>query len=120
LRPAERLPELAVADDVDACLRLSANDIGDGLCQAAFVGLLVERLAGLLCAQELLQRLRADQAADVRSENAIRAAFHIGCRPDVASPESGVPARDLQQRSDPDESSDGGASISVQASISVL
>jgi hypothetical protein len=33
--------------------------------------------------QELLQRRRADQAADVRGEDAIRAASHLACRPDV-------------------------------------
>ena len=55
LRPADGLSELAVADDVDAGIGLPANDLGNGFAQAFVIGLLVERVAGLLRAQELLQ-----------------------------------------------------------------
>jgi hypothetical protein len=77
LRPADRFAELAVADDVDARLGLLVHDLGDGAFQARVVGGL--RRTGLpACfgAQEILQRRRPDQAADMRGENAIRAALH--------------------------------------------
>ncbi len=77
LRPADRFPELAVADHVDAGLGLAANDLGDRIGQAPVVGGLVDRLARLLRAQEILQRLRPDQAADMGGEDAIGAAFHL-------------------------------------------
>src|SRR5262249_27779605 len=75
-RPADRLAELAVADDVDAGLRLLPHDLGDGIGQALVIGFLVEPLACLARAQELLQLGRPDQAADVGGENALSAAFH--------------------------------------------
>ena len=81
LRPADRLAELAVADDVDAGAGLLPHDIGHGVGQAFLIGFYVVRLAALLGAQEFLQRLRADQAADMRGENAIGTAFHARSMP---------------------------------------
>src|SRR5262249_11964082 len=78
LRPADRLAELAVAHHVDAGLRLAPHHGGDRIGEALVVGRLVERLAALPGAEELLQRVRADQAADMGGENARGAAFHGG------------------------------------------
>ena len=61
--------------------RLFAHDLGDGIGQAFLIGLFVVRLAALPGAQELLQRLRADQAADMGGENAVAAAFHARSMP---------------------------------------
>src|SRR5262249_60044478 len=61
LRPADRLAELAVADDVDPDLGLLPHHFRHGPREAGFVGLLVERLAALLGAQEILQRRRTNQ-----------------------------------------------------------
>src|SRR5262249_48947085 len=77
LRPADRFPEFAVADHIDAGFGLAANDGGDRLGQARLVGLRVERFARLLRAQECLQRLRPYQAADMGGEDAVAAAFHV-------------------------------------------
>jgi hypothetical protein len=74
LRPADRFPEFAVADHVDAGLGLPAND--DRLGQARLIGLRIERFSRLLRAQERLQRLGSDQAADMSGEDAVAAAFH--------------------------------------------
>ncbi len=76
LRPADRLPELTVADDVDADVGLLAHDLGDGILQALGVAGLVERLAGFLGGEILAQRRRADEAADMGGEDSIGAAFH--------------------------------------------
>src|SRR5262249_49802346 len=76
LRPADRFPEFAVADHIDAGLGLAANADGDRLGQAALVSLRVERFARLLRAQECLQRLGPDQAADMGGEDSVAAAFH--------------------------------------------
>jgi hypothetical protein len=77
LRPADRLAELAIADHVDAGLGLAAHDIGNRSGQALVIGFRVERLARLFRAQELLQRLRPDQAADMGGEDSIAAALHL-------------------------------------------
>ncbi len=77
LRPADGFPELAVADDVDAGIGLPANDLGDGIRSGIHHRLLVERLAGLLRAQEILQSLRPDQAADMGGQNAVGTSFHL-------------------------------------------
>ena len=37
----------------------------------------VEAFARLLCTQQCLQRLRADEAADMRGKDAVDAAFHL-------------------------------------------
>ena len=79
LRPADALSELAVADHVDAGRSLPAHDLGDRLRQTGFVSLLIERLAGLLGVQEILQRLRPDQAADMGREDPIEASLHLPC-----------------------------------------
>ena len=76
LRPADRFAELAVTDHVDPGLRLPAHDLGDRTGHAGLIGVLVERLALLLGAQELEQLRRPDQAADMGGENAFGAALH--------------------------------------------
>src|SRR5262249_37189038 len=101
LRPADRLAEFAVTDDVDAGLRLMFHDLIYGFRKADLVGFLLERPASLLCAQELLQRVGPDQAADMRCQNAFGAAFHsalyacgtrgrqcMGSRPISSNPDS--------------------------------
>src|SRR5262249_48972556 len=75
---ADRFPELAVADHVDAGLGLLAHDVSDGIRQALVIRLLVEALSFLPRAQKVLQLRRPDQAADVRGEDALVAAFHRG------------------------------------------
>jgi hypothetical protein len=84
IAPADRLAELAVADDVDAGTRLLAYDAANRVAKTFLIGFYVIRLAALLGAQEFLQSLRTDQAADMRGENAIGAAFHarVAKRPD--------------------------------------
>ena len=61
--------ELTVIDDVDTRLDLPRNHIGDG----ALEGLLISRVVLLVGVQ---QRLGTHNAADMRGENAIFAAFH--------------------------------------------
>src|SRR5262249_39728948 len=76
LRPADGFSELAVADHVNAGLRLLLHHLCHRLGQACLVGSGVERLAILLGTQEDLQLRRPDQAADMRGENAFAAALH--------------------------------------------
>jgi len=76
LRPADGFSELAVADHVDAGGSLPANHFGNGLGKAAIIGRLVDRLARLPGAQELLQRLRPDQATDMGGEDPLGASLH--------------------------------------------
>jgi hypothetical protein len=77
LRPADRFSEFPVADHVDAGFGLAANDGGDGFGQTLLIRFPLERPARLLRAQKRLQRLWPDQAADMRGENAVSAAFHV-------------------------------------------
>src|SRR5262249_2419249 len=81
LRPADRFPEFAVANHVDAGLGLPADDSADRLGQARLIGFGIERFAGLLRTQERLQRLGPDQAADMGGEDAVAAAFHAAGPP---------------------------------------
>src|SRR5262249_15008579 len=76
LRPADRLAELAVADHIYAGVGLRLHHVDDRLREALVVGLLVEALALLPCAQELLQLRWPDQASDMGGEDALGAAFH--------------------------------------------
>ena len=76
LRPADRLPELAVADDVDAGGRLPAHDLGDRIGQAFVIGRAIEGLARLPVAEKILQSGRADQAAHMGGEDALGALLH--------------------------------------------
>ena len=86
LRPADRFPEFAVADHVDAGLGLPADDSADRLGQARLIGFRGDRFAGLLRAQERLQRLGPDQAAHMGGENSIAAALHcVGSTFEMAS-----------------------------------
>ena len=80
LRPADGLSKLPVADHIDAGFGLPADDIGDRSGQAMIVCLQVERFARLLGTQELLQRLRPNQAADMGREDAINTSFHLVLR----------------------------------------
>jgi hypothetical protein len=77
LRPADGFAELAVADDVDADGGLPAHDLGNRVAQTFGVGSLIERLAGLLGAQEFAQPRRADKAAHMGGEDSVVAAFHL-------------------------------------------
>ena len=77
LRPADRFAELAVADDVDADFGLLVHHLRDRRRQALVISGRVVRLAGLLGAQKLLQRLRPDQAADMGGQDAVGAALHL-------------------------------------------
>src|SRR4051794_25465511 len=85
LRPADGLSKLPVADHIDAGFGLPADDISDRSAQAMIVCLQVERFARLLGTQELLQRLRPNQAADMGREDAINASFHLVLRAPVSS-----------------------------------
>ena len=78
LRPAYRLAELAVADDVDPGLGLTPGDLGHRFRQHPAVIRLVHRHAVLLRSQDVLYRLRADQAPDMGGENAVLALLHPG------------------------------------------
>src|SRR5262249_27600444 len=66
----------AIADNVDARLRLVTHDIGNRGRETFLVGIFVVRLSCLLATKVILQGLRTDQAPDMRRENAIAAAFH--------------------------------------------
>jgi NADPH-dependent curcumin reductase CurA len=67
------LAELAVGDDVDPGLRLLPDDVGDGLPQRALVLGRVERLPVAARLQDPPERRRADEAPDVRGQDALRA-----------------------------------------------
>jgi hypothetical protein len=54
LRPADRLAELAVADNVDAGFGLFADDCGYAVLQYLVVGCLVDSLAAVLGSQDVL------------------------------------------------------------------
>ena len=58
---------------------LPADHLGNRLGKAATIIRLLERLARLLGAQELLQSLRPDQAADMGREDALGASLHVPC-----------------------------------------
>ena len=77
LVPADRLAEFAIARYVDADLRLSPHHFGDRFLQALVVRRLIELLATLLGAHDVLQRLRPDQASDMRGQDAVGACFHV-------------------------------------------
>src|SRR5262249_6661926 len=77
LRPTDRFSEFAIADHVDAGLCLPTHHLGYRVAQALGVGALIERAAGLLGTQKILQWLRPDQAADMPGEDAFRAALHL-------------------------------------------
>src|SRR4051794_16581864 len=76
LVPTDRLAEFAVADDVDANVRLATDHVVYGLLQALLVGGLIVGLTGLLGTQDVLQRLRTNQASDVGGEDSVSASFH--------------------------------------------
>jgi ABC-type glutathione transport system ATPase component len=99
LRPADGFPELAVADHVDAGRGLPADHLGNRLGKAAIIIRPVERLAGLLGTQKLLQSLRPDQAADMGREDALGASLHVPCQAAGARRDcrSGSPRAEPQQ-----------------------
>src|SRR5262249_56214883 len=76
LRPADRLAELAVTDNINADFGLLAHHLSNRRLQAGLMGPLVIGLAGLFGAQKLLQRCRADQAANMGCQNPVSTAFH--------------------------------------------
>jgi hypothetical protein len=98
LRPADRLAELTIADDVKADLGLPAHDVGDGVFQALGVSSLVERLSCFLGGEEFAQRRRADQAADMGRENAIGAAFHLVSSRDLPRKDIAAPPKNNKRR----------------------
>src|SRR5581483_8080674 len=67
VRPA-RLAELAVVDDVDAGLGLLRNHFGDRRRERTL-------MSGFI-ARQIKQRFGADQAADMRRQDAVVTAFH--------------------------------------------
>ena len=71
-----RLAVLAVADDVDADARLLAHDPGDLLVQRPLVSSLVVRLPIVARDEDVADRHRSYEAADVGDENAVGAAVH--------------------------------------------
>src|SRR5205823_12360197 len=68
--------ELAVADNVDTGRGLLSHGVDHGSAERRSVQLRVNGVA----VEELTQRRRANQAADERGENSIRAAFHVPSR----------------------------------------
>src|SRR5262249_12460530 len=69
-RPIEPLTKFAIADNIDASLRLLAHDLSDTVGEASFERRLVIGLAILDRSPELDQPRRADQAADMSGKNA--------------------------------------------------
>ncbi len=70
------LAVFAVADDVHADVRLLANDAGDFLPQGLFIRGLVVWLPMVARRQDVADRHRAHEAADMRDKNTVGAAFH--------------------------------------------
>ena len=77
IRDEAETTHLAIGDDIDAAFGLLANHFGDRACDAARIGLSVERLASLLGLDHLQQIGRPRQAADMGGENTLRASFHL-------------------------------------------
>jgi hypothetical protein len=75
--PVAALAELAVADDVDACLGLLAHDRVDRLLQTSLVGGFIVGLAILDLVQELDQLRGPHQAADMGCEDAVGGRCHF-------------------------------------------
>ena len=70
------LAGLAVADDIDADRDLVGDDVGHRLGRLAVEFRMIVRLVVILLHQQIDQRLRPRQAADVRRQDAIGAEFH--------------------------------------------
>src|SRR6185437_37194 len=77
LRPGNRFAELAVTDHIDAGFGLFVYDLRDRIRQTLLVGGLIVRFAGLFRPQKLLQRRRANEAANVGGENTAAATLHL-------------------------------------------
>src|SRR6516225_2231977 len=71
------LPELTVADAVDAGGDLLFNDLVDRCGQTLVEGGLIEVSAGLTSLEELQQLRRARQAADMCGQDAVGAELHL-------------------------------------------
>src|SRR5262249_16924340 len=69
--PIDGLAVFAVADDIDARLGLAAHGIGDGVREGGLESGRIVGLAGVDLAQELDQRWRPNEAADMRDQNSI-------------------------------------------------
>src|SRR3954468_15052943 len=76
LVPTDRFAELTIARYIDADLSLPADDLGDRFVEARFISRLIVRLPTLFRPHDLLQRLRTDQASNMRRKNSICACFH--------------------------------------------
>ncbi len=70
------LAHLAVADDVDADLDLAAHDVGDRVADRARAAGAVMRRSLVTREQDVRDRLRARQAADVRRQDPVGARAH--------------------------------------------
>ena len=86
------LAGLAVADDIDADGNLMRDDVGDRLVDLAVEFGMVVRLVLVLLHQQIDQRLRPRQAADMGRQDAVRAEFH-GFLPCLLSRWSAVTSR---------------------------
>src|SRR5262245_5960273 len=75
-RPADRLAEFPVADDVNAGLRLPIDHLGDRASKALLVGRRIIRLVILLFPEEGNELRGTNQAAHMRRQNPT-------CRPHV-------------------------------------
>ena len=93
VRPAG-FAELAVIDHVDAGLRLPRDDVGHRACERALMRVAVRRIR---IARGVEQRLGADQAANVRRENTVLAAFHVATLHDLAASREGKNERGLRR-----------------------
>src|SRR5581483_5174646 len=68
-RPALRLAELPITDDVDATLRLLAYDLGHALSQSVLIGAFVVCLPVFLGSEDVDELRGTDEAADMRGQN---------------------------------------------------
>ena len=80
------LARLAVADDIDADRHLARHDVGDRLAHLRGELGSVVRLVAILLDQQLHQRLRPRQAADMRRQDAVCAELHGALLSATASP----------------------------------
>ena len=92
-RPVDRLAVFAVAHDVHSGFGLKAHRLGDRFGQARVVGVAVPGLVALLLFQELDQRRRPDQTADMAHWNAFGLRRHCSLQPDCRSGADNLPAR---------------------------
>ena len=80
-RPADRLAEFAVVDDVDADICLLPDHRGNGACGAIREHILGNRSAVPPCFQKRQQFRRANEAPNMRRENSPWATRHVQLLP---------------------------------------